>query len=373
MVAIEEGLLLEYIQNPDKFVNLLRPRRRRAEGQLPRLEVEQRHQRRRQEAVRPRHRRRRHGHVLPQGPVREGRPAHRPRGGRQAVADLGRLHRAGKKFQAKNTKAPPSSTARPTSCSRRHAERRPAPYFDKSNKLVVETNPAVKTACDTAKTARRRPDRQAQRLHPAWNAGFKNGAFATMACPAWMIGCHRGTAGRGQGQVGHRRRCPAAAATGAAPASAVPKQSKHPKEAAELAKFLTGKRGPDRGLQGRPAACRARSRLCRTRRSGTRRTPYFNDAPVGQIFGAAAKDLQAGLPRRRSTAQVRRPSVENVIAGVDQGSSSPDAGLGQGRRRRPRRPRADPSPTPVDRAGDRRRPAAGPVATASRLARKDSR
>ena len=54
---------------------------------------------------RPRHRRRRHGHVLPQGPLREGRPADRPRRGLQALADLEDFIATGKKFAAKNTGA----------------------------------------------------------------------------------------------------------------------------------------------------------------------------------------------------------------------------------------------------------------------------
>ncbi len=63
-----------------------------AEGQLPGLEVEAGAQLRREVPGRPRHRHRRPRHVLPHRPVQEGLPD-RPRRGRQALADLGRVHR----------------------------------------------------------------------------------------------------------------------------------------------------------------------------------------------------------------------------------------------------------------------------------------
>ena len=49
-----------------------------------------------------------------------------------------------------------------------------------------------------------------------WNTGFKKGTFATVTCPAWMIGYIQGQAPGDEGQVGHRRGSRAAAATGAA-------------------------------------------------------------------------------------------------------------------------------------------------------------
>ena len=93
VVAIEEGLIVEYKANPGNFVNLLDHGAADLKGNFLRMEVERRPDRRRQAAHRPRHRRRRHRHVLPQGPLREGRPAHRPRRGLQALADLAGLHR----------------------------------------------------------------------------------------------------------------------------------------------------------------------------------------------------------------------------------------------------------------------------------------
>ena len=49
-----------------------------------------------------------------------------------------------------------------------------------------------------------------------WNTGYKKGTFATVTCPAWMMGYIQGQAPEVEGQVGHRGRARAAAATGAA-------------------------------------------------------------------------------------------------------------------------------------------------------------
>ena len=59
-----------------------------------------------------------------------------------------------------------------------------------------------------------------------WNAGFKQGTFATIACPAWMLGYIKGQAGDGQqGQVGRHRGARARAATGAARGSRCPSRA----------------------------------------------------------------------------------------------------------------------------------------------------
>ena len=64
-----------------------------------------------------------------------------------------------------------------------------------------------------------------------WDQGFANGTFATVACPAWMLGYIKEKSGDPrQGQVGRGAR-PRPRPTGAAPSSAVPEAGKHKKEA----------------------------------------------------------------------------------------------------------------------------------------------
>ena len=57
-------------------------------------------------------------------------------------------------------------------------------YFDTDGSLVIESNPAVKEAWD-ASVSMVDADITAKlkSFSNEWNAGFKNGTFATVACP----------------------------------------------------------------------------------------------------------------------------------------------------------------------------------------------
>ncbi len=150
---------------------------------------------------------------------------------------------------------------------------------------------------------------------------------------------------------------------------AVPKQSKHPKEAAELVEFLTSAGGPDRGLQGRwqpavLAAGAATTRRCRPRPTSTSPTlrPARSSAP--------ARGAEAGLPRPEEPGGPRRGGERSPRAS-SRASSSPtrpgrrrqDAKQGRRVRSRDRRvapaasraPRAAPDPAAAGRSEDRRR------------------
>jgi cellobiose transport system substrate-binding protein len=62
-------------------------------------------------------------------------------------------------------------------------------YFDRDDKLIVDSNPAVKSAWDEAnKMLDAGLSAKLVAFSDEWNAGFKNGSFATVACPAWMTG-----------------------------------------------------------------------------------------------------------------------------------------------------------------------------------------
>ena len=69
-------------------------------------------------------------------------------------------------------------------------------YYDRDNQLVVESNPAIKQAYDQM-LAMIGDGLSAgyKSFSDQWNAGFKQGTFATIACPAWMLGYIKGQAG----------------------------------------------------------------------------------------------------------------------------------------------------------------------------------
>ena len=71
-----------------------------------------------------------------------------------------------------------------------------------------------------------------------WNTGFKKGTFATVTCPAWMMGYIQGQAPKTKGKWDIAA-VPGGGGNWGGSFLTVPKQGSHAKEAYDLAKFLT--------------------------------------------------------------------------------------------------------------------------------------
>jgi cellobiose transport system substrate-binding protein len=113
-------------------------------------------------------------------------------------------------------------------------------YFDPSNNLVIDTNPRVKTAWDlSTRMYAEGLSASLRTFDPAWNAGFKKDAFATVAAPAWMLGIIQEQSGASKKGLWDVAAVPGGGGNWGGSFLAVPTQSKHPREAADLAKFLT--------------------------------------------------------------------------------------------------------------------------------------
>ncbi|GAB3928407.1 ABC transporter substrate-binding protein [Kribbella albertanoniae] len=165
-------------------------------------------------------------------------------------------------------------------------------YFDRSNKLIVDTNPGVRKAWDqTVQMVDAGLSGKLQMWSPAWNAGFKKGTFATIPCPAWMLGIIKDQAGPENAGKWDVARVPGEGAVRGGSFLAVPSQSKHPKEAAELAKFLTSPEGQTAAFKAKNNFPSAPQALDDPAVAGAK-DEYFNNAPVGKIFGKSAKELK---------------------------------------------------------------------------------
>jgi cellobiose transport system substrate-binding protein len=181
----------------------------------------------------------------------------------------------------------------------------PYGYFDPDgDKFVGDSNTDVKDAFLTAAQASK--DGLSAKLDPftqPWTVGFKQGTFATVTCPAWMLTTIEeavGPAGKGTWDVA---RVPGNGGNWGGSFLTVPKQSKNAKEAYELAKFLTSpeaekKLFTESGLlPSQPALLKDAEVL------GSKRA-FFNDAPVGRDLREVGGEPQAQLPR---AAGRRRP------------------------------------------------------------------
>jgi cellobiose transport system substrate-binding protein len=190
-------------------------------------------------------------------------------------------------------------------------------YFDTTDKLVFDSNPAVRTAFDTTLRFQTEGLTANMRIFtPEWQTALKRDTFATLPCPAWMLGGieeFSGDFGKGKWDVAS---VPGGSGTWGGSWLAVPKQSKHPKEAAELAQFLTGPEGQIAAFKAKntfPSSPQAQQDPAVSAKTN----PYFGDAPIGQIFSAmsaAVKPIYLG-PKNEAV----REDVEDVLLGVGQG------------------------------------------------------
>ncbi|WP_432073425.1 ABC transporter substrate-binding protein [Streptomyces wuyuanensis] len=160
-------------------------------------------------------------------------------------------------------------------------------YYNASGELIWETNPALRTAWETSvKASDAGLSAKLDQWSPQWNQAFAAGSFATIPCPAWMLGYIKGQAGEtGKGKWDIAA-LPGGAGNWGGSYLAVPKAAKHKKEAYELIKWLTAPEQQAKvfAKQGNfPSATGAITEIADTS------DPYFSGAPIGQIFGHAAK------------------------------------------------------------------------------------
>jgi cellobiose transport system substrate-binding protein len=200
-------------------------------------------------------------------------------------------------------------------------------YFDQSNKFVMESNPAVKAAWDeTVKMSQAGLANGVQFLSDQWSQALKKDAFATAPCPAWMLGLIKQFGGNGQSGKWDVAGIPGGGGSWGGSWLAVPTQSKHPKEAADLVKFLTspqGQIGAFKAANNLPSSPQALNDAAVKAFSN----PYFNNAPVGQIYGPAATSLKPVYLGADN--QEVRQAVEADIRAIAQGKLSPGSGWGK--------------------------------------------
>ncbi|MFE0738441.1 extracellular solute-binding protein [Streptomyces sp. NPDC058855] len=252
--------------------------------------------------------------------ARAGLPTGRAEVGRMWAGDWGKYLAAGRRFAARA----PEGVAFTDSASGVMAAVTAGAalrFYDGRGRLVVADNPAVREAWDLAAVfAREGLTARLQQFTPDWDQAFARGAFATVACPAWMLGYIQdkaGPAGRGRWDVA------AAPRPGSWGGSflVVPSAGKHRKEAARLAAWLTAPAQQARLFARRGSFPSASAAYALPEVAGARH-PYFGDAPVGAIFAAAAR----GVPRAPvgpKDALVAQILADTGMLQVDQTGRSP--------------------------------------------------
>ena len=152
--------------------------------------------------------------------------------------------------------------------------------------IIATTNPVVKEAYDQVLEVSPELSAHLVQWSDDWNAGFANGAFATMLCPSWMLGIIEGNAPEVDGwDIANV--FPNEGGNWGGSYLTVPAQGEHVEEAKELADWLTA---PEQQLttfvQTGNFPSQVELQSADELLSITR--PYFNDAPTGEIFSDRA-------------------------------------------------------------------------------------
>jgi cellobiose transport system substrate-binding protein len=169
----------------------------------------------------------------------------------------------------------------------------PENYFAaKDDAFIGGTNPSVHDAFILAgNIAAKGQTAAATTFTQAWNVAIKQGSFATVACPAWMLSQIKEAGGdenKGKWDV---TTVPGRSGNQGGSFLTVPKQGAHPEEAYELARWLTAPEQQkklflsDGILPSEPAVYQDPQVVAHT-------DPYFGDAPIGKLFAASADSLR---------------------------------------------------------------------------------
>ena len=175
----------------------------------------------------------------------------------------------------------------------------PEGYYTKDGSLNVEGNDTLKglwmQLADGAAAGL-----SSNQTQWDWGQGqaFVDGSFAVFVCPGWMLATVKGQTEQGGGDAStgwdFADVFPGGAANWGGSWLTVPATSQHPKEAAELAAWLTDTKQEVAAFQASgafPSVIAAQSDPGVTGESDL--TKFFNDAPIGQILAKRAEGVVA--------------------------------------------------------------------------------
>ncbi|MET7704380.1 ABC transporter substrate-binding protein [Streptomyces sp. NPDC005485] len=197
-------------------------------------------------------------------------------------------------------------------------------YYDKDGNVIWDKSTGVKHAWNAAmEVATSTMSAKLKQFEDPWNKALSNASFATVACPAWMIGYieqKSGASGKGNWDVAA---APTAANWGGS-FIGVPTAGKHQKDAIALAKWLTAPEqqakvfAKQASFPSTPSAYSALKPLADT-------TAYFSDAPIAQIFADSAKTIPVQIFGTKD--QPIGTAITDVgILQVEQKGKTPDQG-----------------------------------------------
>lgn len=320
VVALEEGVLLGYLQNPDNFVNLFDLGGEELRDKYLGWKFER--------------------GITPDGKKlvglgtdvgglamcyrrdlleKAGMPSDRTE-----VAKLWATWddyvKAGQQFKAKNTGAAwvdsAGSVAQPYAMQNGDKI-----FYDTDGSFIGDSNPLVKQTWDFATNLYAQGlTAKLKTWSEDWSAGFKKGSFATMPCPAWMTGVIESNAGpelKGKWDVAT---IPGGAGNWGGSYLAIPARAQNPAAAWAYIKEM---QSPQKQLDHfvEVGSLPTTPSVYSDPRLATKADPFFSGAPTGKIYTQAVLGLK---PFRMGpdTGTIGQEFL-NVLVNVEQSGGNP--------------------------------------------------
>ncbi|MEU7473434.1 extracellular solute-binding protein [Streptomyces sp. NPDC044984] len=199
----------------------------------------------------------------------------------------------------------------------------PEQYYDEKGELIYDKNPAVKEAWGLAADAAEEGlTAKLRQFQPGWDPGLANGTFATAVCPAWMlshISEKAGAANKGKWDVA---RAPKGANWGGSFLGVIEK-SPVKEEAKKLVAWLTAPEQQAhifKEIGNIPSSEKALENAD----VKDAKSEYFDNAPIGQIFGAAAQEIPDKQVLGRKDGTIK-DTFSQGLALVEQGTARDEA------------------------------------------------
>jgi len=209
-------------------------------------------------------------------------------------------------------------------------------FYDKDNNLygsdgktlVASQSKAVKEAWATSlKMVDANITAKDSTWSTEWSAGFKNGQFAATFCPSWMTGIVQENSGADNKGKWDVAAVPGGSGNWGGSWLSVPTQSKYPKEAAELAAFLTNAKSQVEAFKAKGPLPTNLQALQDPAFQGFT-NPYFNNAPTGKIFGGSVANIKP-LSLGPKHGAVKEKAFEPALQAYEQGKLKADAAWDQ--------------------------------------------
>jgi cellobiose transport system substrate-binding protein len=191
-------------------------------------------------------------------------------------------------------------------------------YYNDKGDLIVESNPAVKAAWDqTVKAIKSGQSAALAEFSPEWNTGFQQGQFATVTCPAWMMGYIKSNAAATSGKWDIAS-IPGGSGNWGGSYVTVPKQGKNIKAAVELAKWLTA---PEQNVKLFKVIGNFPSQKSTWSQPDVAdfTSDFFSNAPAGKIFPASLANAPAQVvgPQSGVIGNTFSTALNSVEQGTD--------------------------------------------------------